>query len=219
MGRAYLDRGWCLWLTGKLPESFEAFKEAAAQKLLPSEDLAVARFKMGDALFAQKNFAGALENYRAVIDGYANFPAVVQSLGNRALYQSLRADLELTNLADAEAVMRRILELSPAGELAGASLLLVGEGLADSRPSAEARSLFEQFQEHVPQSPLRPEVELAIARTYEQERNWPAAIGKYSDWLNDFPTNALRPQAEYTLALADFRAGTRATHLCDSRIL
>ncbi len=210
VGKAYLDRGWCLWLTGKLPESFEAFKEAAAQKLLPSEDLAVARFKMGDALFAQKNFAGALENYRAVIDGYANFPAVVQSLGNRALYQSLRADLELTNLADAEAVMRRILELSPAGELAGASLLLVGEGLADSRPSAEARSLFEQFQEHVPQSPLRPEVELAIARTYEQERNWPAAIGKYSDWLNDFPTNALRPQAEYTLALADFRAGNES---------
>ena len=50
-------------------------------------------------------------------------------------------------------------------------------------------------------------MELAIARTYEQEQNWPAAIGKYSGWLNDFPTNALQPQADYALALADFRAG------------
>jgi outer membrane protein assembly factor BamD (BamD/ComL family) len=107
-------------------------------------------------------------------------------------------------------VMRRILDLSPAGDLNGASLLLVGEGLADSGQPAAARSLFEKFQEQAPHSPLRPEVELAIARTYEHERNWPAAIGKYSDWLNVFPTNALlRPQAEYALALADYQAGNK----------
>jgi TolA-binding protein len=28
-GRAYLDRGWCLWLAGKIPNSFDAFKAAA----------------------------------------------------------------------------------------------------------------------------------------------------------------------------------------------
>jgi TolA-binding protein len=207
VGRAYLDRGWCLWLAGKIPESFDAFNKAAAQKLLPPEDLAVARFKMGDALFAQKDFAGALGNYRVVIDGFANVPAVVRSLGDRALYQSLRANLELKDVAGASNVMARILKLSPAGDLADHSLLLVGEGLADSRQPAAARALFEKFQEQFSNSPLRPQVELAIARTYEQEQNWPAAIGKYSDWLNDFPTNTLRPQAEYALALADFRAG------------
>jgi TolA-binding protein len=206
VGRAYLDRGWCLWLAGKIPGSFDAFK-AAAQKLPPSEDLAVARFKMGDALFAQKDFAGALENYRVVIDGFANVPAVVGSLGDRALYQSLRANLELKDVAGASNTMARILKLSPAGDLADHSLLLVGEGLADSRQPAAARALFEKFQEQFSNSPLRPQVELAIVRTYEQEQNWPAAIGKYSDWLNDFPANALRPQAEYALALADFRAG------------
>ena len=206
VGRAYLDQGWCFWLAGKYPESFEAFN-AAAQKSLPPEDLAVARFKMGDAMFAQTNFARALENYRSVIDDFTNFPAVAQSLGDRALYQSLRAYLELKDVAGASNVTARILKLYPAGDLADHSLLLVGEDLTDSRQPAAARALLKKFQEQFANSPLQPRVELAIARTYEQEQTWPAAIGKYNGWLNDFPTNALRPQAEYALALADFRAG------------
>ena len=105
LGKAYLDRGWCGWgawlagsTTNSLMDGLTNFA-AAAQRLPPSEDLAVARFKMGDALFAQTNFTGALENYRAVVDDFTNFPAVMQSLGSRALYQSLRACLELTNTA------------------------------------------------------------------------------------------------------------------------
>jgi TolA-binding protein len=206
VGRAYLDWGWCFWLAEKYPESFEAF-QTAVQKPLPSEDQAVAWFKMGDARFRQKNFAGALENYRTVIDGFTNFPAVVRSLGDRALYQSLRANLELKDVAGASNVMARILKLYPASDLADHSLLLVGEDLTDSRQPAAARALYEEFVDQSPTNGLRPEVELAIARTYEQEQNWPAAIGKYDQWLTDHPTNRLRPQADYALALADFRAG------------
>jgi TolA-binding protein len=206
LGKAYLDRGWCLWLAGKYPESFEAFK-TAAQKLPLSEDLAVARFKMGDALLVRTNYAGALTNYHAVLSDFTRFPAVAQKLGDRALYQSLRANLALKDVAGASNAMARILKLYPAGDLADHSLLLVGEDLTDSRQPAAARALFKKFQEQFSNSPLQPQVELAIARTYEQEQNWPAAIGKYSDWLNDFSTNALRPQADYALALADFRAG------------
>ncbi len=205
-GKAYLDRGWCEWIVNDMTNSLADF-ETAAQLPLPPEDLAVARFKTGDAMFALTNYAGALENYRAVIDDFTNFPAVARSLGDQALYQSLRASLELKDVAGASNAMARILKLSPAGDLNGASLLLVGEGLADSSQPAAARALLEQFQEQVPHSLLQPQVELAIARTYEQEQNWPAAIGKYGGWLNDFPTNALRPQAEYALALADYQAG------------
>jgi TolA-binding protein len=50
-------------------------------------------------------------------------------------------------------------------------------------------------------------VELAIARTYERERNWAADITNYTRWLISYPTNALRPQASYSLAQADFQAG------------
>jgi TolA-binding protein len=208
-GKAYLDRGWCLWLEGRAPESFEAFR-AAAQRLPPSEDLAVALFKMGDALFAQKYYTNALKNYRRVVEEFAGFPAVTQTLGDRALYQMLRANLELKDLAGASNTLARILKLYPASDLADSSLLLVGEGLADARQPAAARSLFQKFEGLYLNSPLRPQVELAVARTYEQEQDWPSAIGQYESWRNDFPTNALRPQVDYALASANFQAGNEA---------
>ena len=145
-GKAYLDRGWCLWLAGKFPESFDDFK-AATRRLPPSEDLAVARFKIGDVLFAQKDFTNALKNYRAVVENFAGFPAVTQTLGDRALYQMLRANLELKDMAGASNAMSRILKLYPASNLADNSILLVVEGLADSRQPAAARAICLKFEE------------------------------------------------------------------------
>jgi TolA-binding protein len=211
-GKAHLDRGWCNWLDHQTNASLADFQKAA--KLLPpSEDLAVARFKIGDAMFALTNYAGALENYRAVLDDFANFPAVAQTLGDRALYQMLRANLELKDLAGASNTLARILKLYPASDLADSSLLLVGEGLADDRPPTAARALFQKFEKTFPNSPLRPQVELAVARTYEQEQDWPSAIGQYENWRTDFPTNALRPQADYALARANFQAGNETNAL------
>ena len=223
-GKAHLDRGWCYWLAAKNSESVGDIKaaaqkyaeslddfSAAAQRLRlpPSEDLAVARFKMGDVQFAQNDFTNALENYRAVVEDFAGFPAVTQTLGDRALYQMLRANLELKEVAGASSAMAGILKLYPASDLADSSLLLVGEGLADARQQEAARALFEKFVSQFPTNTLRPQVELAIARTYEQDQNpdWPAAIRQYENWRNDFPTNALRPQADYALARANFQAG------------
>jgi len=209
-GKAYLDRGWCLWLAGRAPESFEAFQSAAQrlQLLPPSEDLAVARFKMGDALFAQQNYTNALDNYRRVVDDFTAFPAVMQTLGDRALYQILRANLRLTNYDGASNAMARILELYPTSDLAANSLLLVGEGLADARQPAAARALFQKFIDQSPATnSLLARVELAVARTYEQEQDWPSAIRQYESWLADFSINPLRPQADYALAWANFQAG------------
>jgi TolA-binding protein len=205
-GKAYLDRGWCLWLLGKIPESYDSFK-SATEKLPPSKDLAVARFKLGDALFAQTNYTGALENYRAVVDDFSQFPAVMQSLGSRALYQSLRACMALTNTAGAEDTMGRILKLYPASEETGNNLLLMGEYLADLGQPTNALDVFQQFELIFPHSPVQPRVELAIAHACEQEQDWPTAIGIYEKWLADYPTNALRPQADYALARANYQAG------------
>jgi len=205
-GEAYLYRGWSLWLEGKIPESYDSFKTAAG-RLPPSEDLALARFKMGDALFAQKDFTNALENYRAVVDDFNDFPGVMQLLGNRALYQSLRACMELTNTDGAEDTMARILRLYPASEETGNSLLLMGEYLADLSQPTNALAVFQRFEAIFPHSPLRPQVELAIAHACEEEQNWPVAIQKYEQWLADFPTNTLQPQAKYALARANYQAG------------
>ncbi len=206
-GKAYLDRGWCFWIAGKIPESLEAFR-AAANKLPPSVDLAVARFKMGDALFAQKKYAGARENYRMVVNDFTNFPVVGETLGAQVSYQMLRVCLELNDVAGESNALARILKVYPTSDLADNSVLLVGEGLTDMQQPAAARALFQKFEERFPDSPLRPEVELALARTYEQEDNWPVAISVYDNWVEHFATNALLlPRVEYARAWANFQAG------------
>jgi len=213
LGRAYLDRGWCNWCawlagsaTNGLTDSLTNF-EAAAQQLPPSEDLAVARFKMGDALFAQKDFTNALENYRAVVDDFIGFPAVAQSLGNLALCQTLRLCMAMTNTAEAENTMEQILQRYPASEETGTNLLLMGEYLTDLSQPTNALVMFQKFESVFPDSPLRSQVELAMAHAWEQETNWPVAIERYEKWLADFPTNVLRPRAQYALGRANYQAG------------
>ena len=206
-GKAHLDQGWCLWLQGKIPESYASFKAATGHPLSP-EDLAVARFKMGDALFAQNDFTRALENYRAVVDEFDEVPAVKQNLGDRALYQCLQACLALTNSVEAEGVMARILRQYPAAAETGNGLLLMGEYYADLRQPTNALAAFQQFEALFPHSPLRPQVELAMAHTYGLAQGWMVAVEKYEKWLVDFPTNGLlRPRAEYALAWANYQAG------------
>ena len=74
-------------------------------------------------------------------------------------------------------------------------------------------ALFENIAAQFPDSPLRPQVGLAVVRTYELEKNWPAAITNYADWLTNFPTNDLRPQATYALAQANYQAGDETNAL------
>jgi TolA-binding protein len=162
---------------------------------------------MGDAFLAQNDFTNALENYRAVLEDFTNFPAVARALGDRALYQMLRANLKLTNMDGASDALEKILKQFPASELAPDSALLYGQGLAAATSQLPARAAFQQFLTLFPDSPLRPAVEFAIARTCELDHNWPDAIAGYRGWLKDFPTNGLRPQVDYALALANSRAG------------
>jgi len=211
-GKAYLDRGWCRWLSGQVPESLNDFK-AAAQRLPKSEDLAVAQFKMGDALFVQKDYVGALKNYRAVLDNFSDFPEIEKSLGDRALYQSLRANLELKDLAGANRTLEQMLQRFPSSQLAPNSALLYGEGLADSHRPAEARETFHAFETEFPMSSWRPQAELAVARTYELEQDWTNAIAGYEKWIATFPTNEFRPQAAYALAWANYQAGDETNAL------
>jgi len=205
-GRAYMDRGWCGWLAGNPAAALADFL-AAAERLPLSEELAVARFKTGDAQFVLNDFTGARTNYRSVLADFGTFPVVVKSLGDRSLYQILRTDLQLRDATDAAVVLRQLLNKFPTSELADNSLLEVGEGFSDFSSPVRARELFAQFEKQYPDSPLLPETKFAAARTFEREQNWNAAITGYEGWLNRFPTNALRPQVEYALGQANFRAG------------
>ncbi len=211
-GKAYLDRGWCNLLAGNTEASLADFR-ASSSRLPVSEDLAVAKFKIGDALYKLKDFPGARENYQAVLDQFGNFPDVAKSLGDRALYQILRTDMKMTNAPGAEAAMQQLLEKFPTSELRDNSLLLMAEGFSDWGLATNAFEAFQNFARMFPDSPLKPQVELGMARTYERDQKWTDAITNYQNWLHEYPTNELLPQVEYALGWANYQAGRESNAL------
>jgi len=217
-GRAQLGRGWSYWLEEKYPESAAAFG-AAAGVLPVSTDLAVARFKLADAQYAQSNYMAALVNYRSVLQLVTNWPAVNDALRTPASYQALRSSLALannpvgTNLTAAEAAMREILATEIESAAAPGSVLLVAQGYVDARQPAEAQRLFAEFIARFPESELRPQVELLLARVLEDQSAWTNAIAAYDGWLTRFPSNALLPQVEFQRALAVARSGDETNAL------
>lgn len=212
-GNVYLDRGWCNWYASNYVDSAADFAMAVVH-LPKSLDLATAHFKLGDALYLQNDLTNALVNYRIVVDDFMDVPEVVLTLDQRALYQSLRASEAMNDYSSASDALARILKMYPEGDLADNATLHFGEYVAESgRPDA-ARTLFRQFVRQFPKSELLPQAELAVARTYEQEGDWHAAITNYVNWLARFPAmNKLRAQAVYASALANYQAGNETNAL------
>lgn len=210
-GKAWLDRGWCDWLATNYPASLTDFQNAVS-KLPPSEDLAVARFKLGDVFFMQSNYVDAVAQYQAVLEHFGAFPRVAESLAEPALYQTLRAQLNLGDVAAAAATMSRITAGYPASELTESGELLLGEGYTDLRQPANALEVFQKFKKAAPQSPLLPAVELAIGRAYEEARNWPQAAAQYKSWQTKYPTNDLA-QAAFSEAWATHQSGDETNAL------
>jgi TolA-binding protein len=204
-GTAFLNLGWCYWLEDQLPESQAAFESALPLLQFPKEQ-ATARFKLGDAQYRRRDFTNALANYKAVAEGFAGLPEFVEP----ALYQALRAALAAGDLTAAQAQLSRILESFPAGFHADGAVLLMGQEVSRKQSPAAARALFQQFVTAATNAPLAPQVELAIARTFEQENDWPSALQKYQGWLNRYTNSPSVPRAEYGAAWSAFQSGDEA---------
>ena len=206
LGKAQLDRGWCLWVDGRTNESLPAFK-AAVEHLPFSENQAVARFKLADAQFFAKDFTNAAKNFRAVVNDYGSLPRVKELLLDRALYQMLRASIEVQDDASASEAMHKLLEVYPDSSFSDRSMLLVGQKKIQQGRAEDALVVFHDFVKRFPRSLLRPEVDLALGRAYVQNGDWSAAIAEYDDWIARFPTNDLRPRAEFNRAWANYQGG------------
>lgn len=206
VGKARLNLGWCFWVENKFADSEAAF-DTAVKRLPGSEDRVVAQFKLADAQFIQSNYVAALTNYREVLQVMTNWPAVNGALRTPASYQALRASLELTNAAGAELAMREILADDSASAEAISSVLLVAQAYVDANEPVEAQRLFGEFTLQFPESELRPEVELLVARLREEQGQWGKAGVAYDAWLGRYATNRLRAQVEFQRALAAAGAG------------
>ncbi len=199
-------RGWALLAQGKFAESLLSFR-AAAESLPWSEAQAVARFKAADLAFRSGDLTNAIADYRLVLTNYSMLPRVERELTPRARYQLLQAGLQARDRRAAGEALDAILREYPANSYAERSLLLFGQTVDELGDPAAARKEFARFTELFPESPLRPEVELAVARSFERERDWAGAIGKYDEWVQVFPTNTSLPRAEFLRATANFLAG------------
>jgi TolA-binding protein len=217
--RAHLNRGWTSWEEGaagtnvvRLTECLADFVNAAAQ-LPPSEEQAVARFKLGDTHAALTNYAAAITNYWWVVTNASAAPGVKEGLAGHALHQIVRAAIELGDLRDAEAALDRILASSATRVFGDRSLLLFGQAVAKAGQPGAARQLYADFSQRFPESPLAAEVRLALARSYQQEGNWTDAVAEYERWATNYPGHPSRPRAEFDRAWGHYHVGNETNAL------
>ncbi len=205
VGRADLYLGWCYWREEKIAPSQAAF-QLATERLPFSADQAIAFFKLADAQYRLTNFAAAIANYSTVLDKFGGFPVVKTNLFEPALYHTVRAALDGGNLAAATNALAKLLDWYPRGFYTDRAVLLTGQVVGSSDP-AGARKMFQDFVRAMPQTSLLPELELAIAATYEQENQWDAAIAQYDAWVASHTNHQALARAEYARARANFQAG------------
>ena len=216
-GKARLDRGWCDWAQGAYSNAVTHF--SAAVLALPwSEDQAVALLKLGDACFWQSNYAAAAIHYNQLLQDYSNAPmaSVTNGLFDLALYQLVQANIKLGNEKAARQAAEHILAWFPIGGYGEESLLLLGEESSSRKTNyLAARAIFQRLLEEYPDTPLWPEIQLAIARTYEQQGDWSNVFNIYTNLEASpgFATNALRGQLEFSLALACGKVGLESNAL------
>ena len=197
--RAHYALGWCLWELGEYPLSLDSFTQAAAG-LEKSIEHAECLFKQADIQLKTGQATAALKLYKTLLSEYEHYDEVRDQLFEQGLYQMLRAAIESDVLEDAEFAAQSIIHSYPNGPLAQRSRLLLGQRLVHVDQIIEARDRFLKLIEQFGQFPLRAEVDLALAHTYEREGAWASALSAYEQWLETYKDHPNRARAEYALA-------------------
>lgn len=213
LGKAQLDLGWCYWFEGRIADSQSAFQRAVT--LLPnSAEQAQAFFKLADAQYQLTNYLAAITNYGAVADRFPAVPEVQTNLAEAALYQMVRASQAAADDTRETNVLSRIMAAFPNGLYTQRAVLLAGQHVGKRFP-AVARALFAEAARNATNSTLLPDLQLAIARTYEEEARWDDAITQYDTWLAAFTNHQAQARAEYFRALANYNAGNETNALLE----
>lgn len=210
--KALLLRGWCQWLEGSYTSSQASFRQAA-ERLPAGPDQAVAQFKLGDTYLYQKDYTNALAQFAVILSNYAQVTQIRTQLLDQALYQMLRASIELGDLATAESAFRQLVEWFPESYYSDRSMLLLGQALNRVHQPARAREVFAQLIERFPNSALALEARLAMARTFAQESRWEEALEQYNTWAVDEAARRRLPEAEFDRAWVHYRAGRETNAL------
>jgi TolA-binding protein len=221
IGKAHLNRGWCRWEESRfiegparLLESQQDF-QAAAGHLPVSEDQAIARFKWADCQFELRDYTNAMTNYKFVIENYSDLPQVKTNLFGQALDHMLRSSIEVDDFDGAKDAMEKNLAWFPKSSLGHQGVLTYAVALLNRNKPVMARLALNKFQQGFPDSPLLPEIQLALARTFVEQANWPSAIIEYDRWVIRHTNHNALSQAEFDRAWVYYQQGneTNALHL------
>ena len=213
LGKAYLNLGWSLWEEGQQLDSAERIRESqdafekAIERLTRSDEQAMARYKLGDALFYQGQFAAAATNYAFVVEHYGDLPQARSGLFDRAYRQLVLTSVELGQLEQAAKYLAELRQQFPNTSRTEEALFVYGRGLVTAGRPGDARAVFEDFLKTYGQSGLVPEVRFAMARTFASEGSWGQAISAHESWLTNYTNHVLLPQVEFDRALAYHLSG------------
>ncbi len=199
LGEAQYHRGWCYWELGETEESVAAF-QAAVERLPASFETAVALFKLADGYYVQGQHQEALRYYQQIIEDYGEISRIRDSFLDQVLYQTVRTAVAADQMDAAATAVNQLLTLYPDNLLAKTSKLIRADHMIHIDKVSEARGVLYEMVEHFTDFPLRPEVEYAIAYTYELQGQWPAAAARYVAWLENYPERPDRARAAYALA-------------------
>ncbi len=213
VGPLLLGRGWVLWEEG-LGGNVAARVLAAetdfigAVAVLPlGPDRAVAQFKAADCKMWRGDAAGALTNYLAVSDGYADVPEVVAELTGPAAQQAVLAATRVGDRVAAERALAKLMAMDAAGRPAARSTLLLGQSLAKTGDVERARALLSGFLAKFPDSPQGTEVRLALIAADLRARDWTNAMSQLDAWIAANTNHPALPRAESDRAWATAQAG------------
>ncbi len=206
LGRAQLALGRCYFLQQKWPESHSALEAAASQLPPRSLDQAMAYFKLAEVELRQSRFTAALTNLQIVLDKFADVPQVQTNLVEPALYQTVQAALKAGDKPAGTNALARLLASYPKGSFTDNAVLLTAQAFTPTDPAWARQLLFDRVKQ-APTSVSLPDLQLGIAATYEQDRQWTNVIGQYNAWLSVYTNHPAFPRALYARAWAYDQAG------------
>ncbi len=191
-----LGRAQCLELMNKLDESLADLK-TASESLKPSEELATARFKMGDILVKKKELEAATTHYLYVFQKMTNLPQVVATMADRAGFQAIKTLLRRNDLVTAQGVAVEMNKRFGDRTTTGDSILLLSRALIQGGQATAARQLILGLGKGGER--IQPELDLALAESFLADGDWTKATDSHEAWLKTYPNHESAPTVRFNL--------------------
>lgn len=201
------ERAWCLRRTDKPAEAAEAFRTLLSADP-PVRLKAHALLELADLEGAAGDSAKAmalLESLRALIDGARD--ALPPALDEQASYRLGVALFQAGRMADAEAMLQRLLRDHPQSGLARSASMFRGEALVSLSRHADAVPCFEKVIAGPAEDPARPTALLRLGDAFATLQEWPRSQEQFERYLKEHADLPQWYQAEFGLGWAQENQG------------